>query len=64
VILHQVFAERKHDRDSWAILKDVHEIDRVLWQARDVYLHEVPLDLYVEELSERVTALNSGQPIS
>jgi SIR2-like protein len=64
VILHQVFAEREHDRDSWAILKDVHEIDRVLWRSRDVYLHEVPLELYVEELSERVAALNSGQPIS
>jgi hypothetical protein len=64
VILHQVFAERDHDRDSWAIQKEVHEIDKVLWSSREVYLHEVPLDLYVKELSERVAPLKSGQPIS
>jgi hypothetical protein len=64
VILHQVFAERDHERDAWAIQKDVHELDRALWESRKVKLHEVPLDLYVEQLRERIAAPTRGQPVS
>jgi SIR2-like domain len=61
VILHQVFMERGHNRDSWAIQKEVREIDKVLWEAREVHLYDAPLEMYVERLSERIAALHSDQ---
>jgi len=54
VILHQVATQRDLSRDSWAIQKEVQEIDRVLWNSRDVHLHEVPLDSYIAELNRRM----------
>jgi SIR2-like domain len=54
VILHQIATQRDLGRDSWAIQKDVEEIDRTLWNSRDVHLHEVALDSYIAELSARM----------
>ncbi len=54
VILHQIATQRDLSRDSWAIQKDVQEVDKTLWDCRNVRLHEVALDLYVGELSARM----------
>lgn len=64
VILHQIWSEREQSRDSWAIQHHVQDIDRVLWDARDVRLQEVSLDAYVEELSRRVLAQGSDLPVA
>jgi hypothetical protein len=62
VILHQIWKQREQSRDSWAIQREVDEIDSALWSARHVSLHNVALDVYVEELSRRLRALGSGRP--
>jgi hypothetical protein len=54
VILHQIATQRDLSRDSWAIQKHVQEVDRALWEFRDVHLHELALDAYVGELRERM----------
>jgi hypothetical protein len=50
VILHQIATQRDLSRDSWAIQKRVHEVDRALWDCRDVHLHELDLEEYICEL--------------
>jgi hypothetical protein len=62
VILHQIWMQREQSRDSWAIQREVDEIDSALWDVRQVRLHNVPLDRYVEQLSARLRALERGQP--
>jgi SIR2-like domain len=64
VILHQIWMQREQSRDSWAIQHEVQDIDRVLWEDRDVLLHEVALDRYVQELAERVAGQASGRAAS
>jgi hypothetical protein len=54
VILHQIATQRDLSRDSWAIQKQVQEVDRALWECRNVRLHEVALDAYVVELRKRM----------
>lgn len=54
VILHQIATQRDLSRDSWAIQKQVEEVDRTLWDCRDVRLHEVALDEYVDALGKRM----------
>lgn len=59
VILHQIWTQREQSRDSWAIQHEVDEIDSALWDARNVRLHNVALDAYVTDLSERLRARES-----
>ena len=54
VILHQIWREREHELDAWAIQRDVGEIDRVLWGKRGVNLLDIPLDDYVAGLAEHL----------
>jgi hypothetical protein len=54
VILHQIATQRDLSRDSWAIQKQVEEVDKTLWDYRDVHLHEVALDAYVDGLRGRM----------
>jgi SIR2-like domain len=54
VILHQIATQRDLGRDSWAIQKEVQDVDRTLWDCRNVRLHEVALDSYVSELDKRM----------
>ncbi len=54
VILQQVLARRVLRRDSWAIQKDVRDVDRVVWDMRGVHLHEVELDAYIAGLDSRM----------
>lgn len=54
VILQQIATQRDLSRDSWAIQREVQEVDRALWEFRDVRLHEVALDSYVSELGKRM----------
>jgi SIR2-like domain len=60
VILHQIWTQREQSRDSWAIQREVDEIDSALWDARNVRLHNVGLDVYVGELSKRLAAAERG----
>jgi hypothetical protein len=64
VILHQIWTQREQSRDSWAIQREVDEIDSALWDARNVRLHNVALDAYVEELGRRLGALESERPVA
>jgi hypothetical protein len=61
VILQQISAHRDRELDSWAIQKDVDDIDRALWDCRKVRLQEVALDSYVSELSKRISTPNDDQ---
>lgn len=54
VILHQVASKRDLSRDSWAIQKNVRQVDRALWDWRQVRLHDIALDTYVAELAKRM----------
>jgi hypothetical protein len=54
VILHQIWLEREHELDAWAIQRDVGEIDRVLWGKRGVHLLDVQLSDYVAALEARL----------
>lgn len=64
VILHQISMEREQTRDSWAIQNEVHAVDRVLWESREIHLHKVELGSYVRELNKRILALGGGQPVA
>lgn len=55
VILHQIATQRDLRRLSWAIQKQVKEVDRMLWDHRNVRLHEVALEEYVDELRKRMS---------
>jgi hypothetical protein len=58
VILQQISAHRDRALDSWAVQKDVEDIDRMLWERRMVSLQEVSLESYVAELGKRMAALS------
>jgi hypothetical protein len=57
VILRRLWGERKLSYKSWAIQLDPHPLDRVFWDKRDVEIHSVPLEKYIEALRARVSAL-------
>jgi hypothetical protein len=53
-ILNRLWAERDGKTyTSWAIQVDPDRIDRRSWELRSVYIFDVPLDRYVEELRAR-----------
>lgn len=63
VILQQISAHRDRALDSWAVQKDVEDIDRVLWERRLVSLQEVALESYVVELGKRIAALSDERQL-
>lgn len=58
VILQQIAAHRDRTLDSWAVQREVEDIDRMLWERRLVSLHEVPLETYVAELAKRIATVD------
>jgi hypothetical protein len=54
VILHQIWLEREHELDAWAIQRHIDKIDRVLWDKRGVHLLDIPLGEYVDCLENQL----------
>lgn len=60
VILRQIWGEQGLDYGSWAVQKDADEIERAIWEKRDVEIRTLDLAHYLEQLEaavrERATA--------
>lgn len=54
VILHRIWAARPLPYSSWAVQRDVHPVDRRLWEKRNVEIHDLDLGEYVAELARRM----------
>ena len=54
VILHQIWREREHELDAWAIQRHIEPIDRVLWDKRGVHLLDIALGEYVAGLAQQL----------
>jgi hypothetical protein len=57
VILHRIWGEQPLSYRSWAIRKDIDQVERALWEARKVEVLDLPLEDYFSELERRTTAL-------
>jgi DNA-binding SARP family transcriptional activator len=51
VILNRLWSDQPLSYRSWAVQPDAQPLEREFWRRRDVDVHEVPLDRYVETLS-------------
>jgi hypothetical protein len=56
VILHRIWGEQPLDWQSWAVRKDVDEVEEALWRARKVEVLDVDLEEFISELDRRLTA--------
>jgi hypothetical protein len=54
VILHRIWASQPLPYRSWAVQRDVHPVDRRLWQNRNVDIRDIDLGRYIRELAERM----------
>jgi SIR2-like domain len=52
-ILYRLWADRRHDRDWWAIQVDPSDLERRSWRRRGVDIFDIRLDTYVEDLGRR-----------
>lgn len=50
VILHQLWQERNHGYTSWAVQKNPDPLDLGLWGRKNVRIHSMPLDAYLQGL--------------
>jgi hypothetical protein len=57
VILHRIWGEQPLSYRSWAIRNDVDAVEGALWGARNVAVLDLPLEDYMTELEQRLTAL-------
>jgi hypothetical protein len=64
VILHRIWVEQQQrgTYTSWAIQLDPEELDQRFWRARDVEIYNLPLELYVAELRDRLERLPALAP--
>jgi hypothetical protein len=53
-ILHRIWASQPLPYRSWAVQRDVHPVDRRLWQNRNVDIRDIDLGTYVRELAARM----------
>jgi DNA-binding SARP family transcriptional activator len=51
VILNRLWSDQPLSYRSWAVQPDAHALEREFWRRRDVDVHELPLDRYVETLA-------------
>jgi SIR2-like domain len=56
VILHRIWGEQPLSYTSWAIRKDADAVEKALWEARRVVVLDIPLEVYMTELEQRMTA--------
>jgi hypothetical protein len=57
VILHRIWGQQALDYKSWAIQLDPEPIDSEFWQRRGVEILKIPLEDYVNALTERLRQL-------
>ena len=57
VILHRLWGEQTLHYKSWAIQLNPQVIDQEFWRKRDVDIIDVPLEEYLAQLGERLSAL-------
>jgi DNA-binding SARP family transcriptional activator len=51
VILNRLWSDQPLSYRSWAVQPDAQPLEREFWRRRDVNVHELPLDRYVETLA-------------
>jgi DNA-binding SARP family transcriptional activator len=51
VILNRLWSDQPLSYRSWAVQPTAHPLEREFWRRRDVDVHELPLDRYVETLA-------------
>jgi DNA-binding SARP family transcriptional activator len=51
VILNRLWSDQPLSYRSWAVQPDAQALEREFWRRRDVDVHELPLDRYVETLA-------------
>jgi DNA-binding SARP family transcriptional activator len=51
VILNRLWSDQPLSYRSWAVQPNAHPLEREFWRRRDVDVHELPLDRYVETLA-------------
>jgi hypothetical protein len=54
VILHRIWGRQPLSYKSWAIQRDASDIERKLWNSRDVEVLDRPLDEYIDDLQQRL----------
>jgi hypothetical protein len=54
VILNRLWSDQPLSYRSWAVQPDAKPLEREFWRQRDVDVHEVALDRYMETLAVHV----------
>ena len=62
VILNRLWSDQPLSYRSWAVQPDAKPLEREFWRRRDVDVHELPLDRYVETLARHAELANSEVP--
>jgi DNA-binding SARP family transcriptional activator len=60
VILNRLWSDQPLSYRSWAVQPDAKPLEREFWRRRDVDVHELPLDRYVETLARHAELANNG----
>lgn len=56
VVLNRLWSDQPLSYRSWAVQPEAKALEREFWRRRDVEVHEVPLERYVETLAAHVEA--------
>lgn len=59
VILHRIWGAQKLTYKSWAVQLRPHSVEEESWRKRDVDILDVPLERYVQTLSDRINAVET-----
>jgi DNA-binding SARP family transcriptional activator len=62
VILNRLWSDQPLSYRSWAVQPDAKPLEREFWRRRDVDVHELPLDRYVETLAQHAELGNVEVP--
>jgi SIR2-like domain len=62
VVLNRLWSDQPLSYRSWAIQPEAKPLEREFWRRRDVDVHELPLDRYVETLSRYVGSVEVEVP--
>ncbi len=60
VILNRLWSDQPLSYRSWAVQPEAKPLEREFWRRRDVDVHELPLDRYVETLARHAQLANDG----
>jgi DNA-binding SARP family transcriptional activator len=62
VILNRLWSDQPLSYRSWAVQPEAKPLEREFWRRRDVDVHELSLDRYVETLARHAELANDGVP--